>query len=71
MSKRTGKRRYAAKRPTNRPATLPVTATATPRPADLAEEYRYVYSDLRRLGILAAVMFALLVALALMAQYLV
>ena len=31
---------------------------------DLREEYRYIYSDLKRLGFLAAGMFALLIALA-------
>jgi hypothetical protein len=31
---------------------------------DLAEEYHYVFSDLRRIAIIAAVMFALLFALA-------
>lgn len=30
---------------------------------DLREEYRYVYSDLKRIGFLAAGMFALLIAL--------
>lgn len=31
--------------------------------ADLAEEYRYVYADLRRIAIIAVAMFALLVLL--------
>jgi len=39
------------------------------RTVDFASEYRYVYSDLRRIGILALSMFALLVALALLARY--
>jgi hypothetical protein len=32
--------------------------------ADLQEEYRYVITDLRRIGIIAVVMLALLIALA-------
>lgn len=39
------------------------------RASELAQEYHYVLSDLRRIGILAASMFALLVALALLVQY--
>lgn len=31
--------------------------------ADLAEEYRYVYADLRRIAVIAMAMFALLVLL--------
>ena len=40
-------------------------STASPKKVDFAAEYHYVLGDLRRLGILAAVMFASLVALAL------
>lgn len=51
--------------------TTPATAKAPARHAtDLAEEYRYVIGDLKRIGVLAAVMFALLVGLAVAAQYL-
>ncbi len=43
----------------------------TPEPTakavvDFREEYRYVLADLRRIGVLAAVMFAILIALNLM-----
>ncbi|HOG46943.1 MAG TPA: hypothetical protein PLJ35_05550 [Anaerolineae bacterium] len=51
----------------------PSAAAEQPAPAhttaDLAGEYRYVLGDLRRIGILAASMFALLVAIALVAQF--
>lgn len=39
------------------------------RAVDLAREYPHVYTDLKRIGVLAVSMFALLVALALLAQY--
>lgn len=51
-----------------RPAAAPLERPA-PRSTDLAAEYRYVYGDLKRIGILAASMFALLIVLALLAQY--
>ena len=34
-------------------------------PVDFKAEYHYVYSDLKRIGVLAAVMFAALIAMAL------
>ena len=34
-------------------------------PVDFKAEYHYVYSDLKRIGILAAIMFAVLIAMAL------
>lgn len=34
------------------------------KPSELAEEYRYVVTDLRRIGVIAAVMLAALVGLA-------
>jgi hypothetical protein len=37
---------------------------SAPAKVDLAQEYHYVFSDLRRIAIIAAVMFALLLALA-------
>ncbi len=52
-----------------RPAHTPSESTSASR-ADLAEEYRYVYSDLKRVGILAGSMLGLLIVLALLAQYL-
>ena len=51
------------------PVTVQTGAATSGRATGLAEEYHYVLSDLRRIGILAASMFALLVALALLAQY--
>jgi hypothetical protein len=43
-----------------------VVAVPTPSQAsDLADEYRYVTADLRRIAIIAAVMLAVLIALAL------
>ena len=41
-----------------------VAAKVSPAKVDLAQEYHYVFSDLRRIVIIAAVMFALLFALA-------
>jgi len=41
-----------------------VAAKVSPAKVDLAQEYYYVFSDLRRIAIIAAVMFALLFALA-------
>jgi hypothetical protein len=37
---------------------------SAPREADLREEYRYVITDLQRIGIIAVAMLALLIALA-------
>ena len=78
MAKKSRRRRSAGRAPVTRQAPPPL---AAPRPSaappaqapatrspDLAEEYRYVVSDLKRIGVLAGVMFAVLVALALVAQ---
>lgn len=44
-----------------------VTPTQSPAPTtDLREEYRYVITDLRRIGILAVAMLAVLIVLALL-----
>ena len=51
------------------PASVPVVAApvqAAPKGSDLGEEYRYVIADLKRIGIIAAVMLAVLVVLALL-----
>ncbi len=40
-------------------------ATPAPSATDIRTEYRYVITDLKRIGVTAAVMFALLVVLAL------
>ena len=80
MANKKNRRRNAAQRSTApAPATPVALATsaagakaeqvAVPRKEELAGEYRYVYSDLKRIAILAAAMFALLVVLALAAQY--
>lgn len=43
----------------------PVTAfRGQPAKADLNQEYRYVFADLRKIGVIGAAMFALLFALA-------
>jgi uncharacterized protein YhjY with autotransporter beta-barrel domain len=39
-------------------------ATASSATADLADEYSYVFADLRKIGLIAAAMFVLLFALA-------
>lgn len=49
-----------------RVATVAKATTATK--VDLAQEYRYVFSDLRRIAITAALMFALLFILALVVR---
>ncbi|MGQ9626502.1 MAG: hypothetical protein ACUVV0_06310 [Anaerolineae bacterium] len=49
---------------TSRAVASPARTSSVPlRGVDLREEYRYVYSDLKRIGFLAAGMFALLIAL--------
>lgn len=46
------------------------TETASPsRGVNLAEEYHYVIGDLKRIGVLAAGLFALMVVLAVLAPY--
>ncbi len=47
----------------------PAPAAPARTTADIAGEYRYVIGDLKRIGILAVSMFALLVAVALVAQF--
>ncbi len=47
----------------------PVPAAPARTTADIAGEYRYVIGDLKRIGILAVSMFALLVVVALVAQF--
>ena len=46
-------------------ARIPSRPSASPKKVDFATEYHYVLGDLKRFAILAAVMFASLVALAL------
>lgn len=78
--KKTRKQQYQRPRPASQPMAAPVatrpavaaaTATAAtsvaPKPAaDLKQEYQYVISDLKRIGITAASMFAVLIVLALL-----
>ena len=48
---------------------VPLTVTTTqsePEVTDLREEYRYVAADLKRIGIIAGAMLAVLIALALL-----
>ena len=49
---------------TNAPPTV-APARPGPQKTDLREEYRYVIADLKRIGIIALVMLAVLIALAL------
>ncbi len=76
MAKKSNKRREPRFSEAQRYAPQKVPGTASVRPtsdpaarggdeADLAAEYRYVFTDLKRIGILALVMLAVLVALAL------
>jgi hypothetical protein len=82
-SKRRSKRRVAAQRPAavvekRREVSTPAPKAPAPKGAalrapvshaiDLANEYRYVYGDLKRIGVLAVAMLGLLAALALAAQ---
>ena len=62
-SRKSVQRRYVAKPMATPPAK---TQQEIVQPAaNLADEYRYVITDLKRIGLLAAAMFALLVVLAL------
>jgi hypothetical protein len=49
---------------TTAPRTTMVGRTAAATKVDLAQEYHYVFADLRKIAIIAVVMFALLFALA-------
>jgi len=52
-----------------RAADKPIVATpvqSAPKVSDLREEYRYVITDLKRIGIIAAAMLVVLIALALL-----
>ena len=65
MSKRRAKRRSAPakrKRAPRRPATSP--PSAAPKEVNFATEYHYVLDDLKRIAILAAAMFGVLILLA-------
>jgi hypothetical protein len=42
----------------------PTEDTSSPQAPDLQEEYRYVVADLKRIGLIAAVMLVVLVVLA-------
>lgn len=69
MAKKSNKRREPRFSEAQRyaPQAAPGTASAARvgDEEDLAAEYRYVFTDLKRIGILALVMLAVLVALAL------
>ncbi len=76
MAKKSAKRRSqsrAARQAAPRAEVRQMPAAPQPAPVaratELADEYRYVIGDLKRVGILAAAMLVLLVALALVAQY--
>jgi hypothetical protein len=62
-------RRKARRAPVARDSTRQQPEARVPRKAatakvDLAQEYQYVFADLRRIAIIAVIMFALLFALA-------
>ena len=67
MAKKKSRKSVQQRRPVAVRSAAPM-AQAAPepaQPANLADEYRYVITDLKRIGLLAAAMFALLVVLAL------
>jgi len=74
MAKKSRKSRRKAKSKQQRPTrvTQPTVLATTPAPAkasaatkvDLAQEYQYVFDDLRKIAIIASAMFVLLFALA-------
>jgi hypothetical protein len=47
------------------PPSATVAARSAPKVSDLREEYRYVIADLKRIGIIAVAMLAMLIVLAL------
>ena len=67
MSKKARRRRVQQQRSSTAPTLVQTEAPVAPLPEKPAapdfQEYRYVVTDLRRVGILAAAMFALLIAL--------
>lgn len=65
-----GKTRKRQKTQLARGRQTPGSPAKTKKPAkiSIAEEYRYVYSDLRRMGVLAAGMFVLMIVLAFVLQ---
>jgi len=68
MAKKSIKRRDPRLSEAQRYAPQPTSEAASGRvsdEADLAAEYRYVFTDLKRIGVLALVMLAVLVVLAL------
>ncbi|NLS79896.1 MAG: hypothetical protein GXY76_21830 [Chloroflexi bacterium] len=67
MAKKKSRKSVQQRRPVNTRSAAPAVAAAPEpaQPANLAEEYHYVITDLKRIGLLAAAMFALLVVLAL------
>jgi hypothetical protein len=56
------KRQVSQERVEPKPATVAEMTAPSPT-ADLADEYSYVFADLRRIGLIAAAMFVLLFAL--------
>ncbi len=67
MAKKKSRKSVQPRRPAATRAAAPAAPVAPEpaQPANLAEEYHYVITDLKRIGLLAAAMFALLVVLAL------
>ena len=59
-------RKYKGSRVQKKPASVKkAPVVVKDKSAELVEEYRYVLGDLKRIGVLAAAMFTLLVVLAL------
>ncbi len=61
--RRTKSARSGARRPTTAPAPTVVLVEEEPPVGPTAEEYRYVVQDLKRVAVLAAAMFAMLIVL--------
>ncbi|MEE8162909.1 MAG: hypothetical protein V3T92_02660 [Anaerolineae bacterium] len=77
MAKKSRRAKRRAKKTRSKPAVRPKRPASAPSPtvaketralteekaAELAEEYRYVFSDLKRIAVLAGAMFAALIIL--------
>ncbi len=58
-----GKKSLRRRRGASAPLANTLAGTTSSREVDLAEEYRYVIEDLKRVGIIAAVLIGALIAL--------
>jgi len=64
MAKKSTRGRRKRQPPQKPVQTQPLEVAASSDTAELADEYAYVFADLRRIGLIAAAMFVLLFALA-------